>query len=183
MKTPTERQVAYWELHAAYDGEPRHAIVDDAVVLSNLTKGFGTSPGLPGLCIRYVAQGREDYIIGGRVYRLNSGHFLLTPRRLAAQVEITKRERSTTGLCVLLGEEYGDWLPGPVVVGETCSPLGPVMKDGVRRLWKEPRKSEIALAITGGLRSHVPLVASSLLQQSGALTAAKASTRAEMIRR
>lgn len=182
-----ESDVAYWELHGRLEkAEPRPA-GRDVVVLSNIEQGAETSSGAPGLTIRYVARGCENYRIEGRGYRLEAGQIMIAPHETGAECEIRKTEGSgTLGICTLLRDatDQLDWIYGPLIVSADCIPLGTMMHEGARALWTAPNaKRELARSLISGLRSEMPSVAQSVLKQAAAVDGAKPRTRFEMMRR
>lgn len=159
----------------------------DVVVLSNIEQGAAASPGSRGLCIRYVARGSENYRIGGRGYRIEAGQLMIAPQEGGAEVEIRRVDRSgTLGMCTLVSgatDELG-WLFGPQILGTACNPVGPMLQKSIQALWKGPRaKNDVARELVASLRSQLPVVATTLLNQSEAVDAAKPATRFEMVRR
>lgn len=183
----SQSDVAYWELHGRLEkGEPRPR-GRDLVVLSNIEHGKETSSGAPGLTVRYVARGCENYRIGGRGYRLEAGQVMIAPHESGAECEIRKVEGSgTLGVCTLLSgaTQELDWIYGPLVVSAECTSVGAILRDGAKALWTGPNaKSQVAHRLIAGLRSEMPGVAQSVLQQASALDGAKPGTRFEMMRR
>lgn len=159
----------------------------DVVVLSNIDHGAAASPGSRGLCIRYVARGSENYRIGGRGYRIEAGQLMIAPQEDGAEVEIRRVDRSgTLGMCTLVSgatDEMG-WVFGPQILGTECNPVGPMLHRTVEALWKSARpKNEVARELVASLRSQLPLVATTLLNQSEAVDGTKPATRFEMVRR
>ncbi len=184
--------VSYRELHGRLEpGAPSAGsppfIGGDAVVLSNIEQGAAASSGTRGLCIRYVARGSESYRIGGRGYRIDEGQVMIAPQEDGAECEIRKVDRSgTLGMCTLVSgatDEMG-WLFGPQILGSGWSPVGPLLHKTVEALWKSARpKNEVARELVASLRSQLPLVSTTLLNQSEAVDGAKPATRFEMVRR
>jgi AraC-like DNA-binding protein len=179
--------VSYWELDGEFALRRRPTLGNDAVIFSNLHKFSASSPPARGLCVRYVARGRENYRIDGRGYRIEAGQVMIAPHELGAECEIQNGERSgTLGLCTLLfgATEATEWAFGPMVLGRECTPIGQVLHDSAERLWRGAhRKHDVARKLIHGLRSDLPLVAKAIVGQAAAVEAAKASTRYEMVRR
>lgn len=184
--------VSYRELYGRLQaGSPTAAsppfVGGDAVVLSNIEQGAAASPGTRGLCIRYVVRGCENYRIGGRGYRIDAGQVMIAPQEDGAECEIRRVDRSgTLGMCTLVSEatDEMDWVFGPQILGSGCNPVGPLLHKTIEALWKSARpKSEVARELVANLRSQLPLVATTLLNQSEAVDGAKPATRFEMVRR
>lgn len=182
-----EPNVAYWELHGRLErGVPRPP-GRDVVVLSNLEQGNESSPGARGLCVRFVARGRETYRIGGRAYSIDAGQVMIAPHDLGADCEIRRVERTgTLGICTLIhGASLDlDWAFGPLVAGADCTSVGPLLRDTARALWvgRKP-KDGLAQHLVASLCFELPNVADAIATQAAKAQASKPATRFEMVRR
>lgn len=156
----------------------------DAVVLSNFERGSAASRGARGLCIRYVARGCENYRIGGRGYRVEAGQVMIAPQDHGADCEIRGVERAgTLGMCTLV-RGWFDWQFGPMVLSAGCTPVGPMLRQSADALWRGGRrKEELALRLVLGIRTELPVIVNSLVEQAAAVDAAKPATRFEMVRK
>jgi AraC-like DNA-binding protein len=188
-----ERRVAYRELYGRLEpGSPGAAaqaavLASDAVVFSNIEQGSAASAPVPGLSVRYVARGCENYRIGGRGYRVAEGQMMIAPHEQGAECEIRKDGTAgTLGLCTLVrgGTEELQWVFGPLVLGCGCSPLGAMLHETAKALrTPSPAKTDVARQLVQRLRAELPNVAQSFVAQAAAVEGAKASTRFEMVRR
>jgi AraC-like DNA-binding protein len=179
--------VAYWEMHGRIDtGTPRPP-GHDVVVLSNIDRCAETSPGAPGLSIRFVGRGSENYRIDGRAYRIDAGQVMIAPHESGAECEVRRVERAgTLGVCTLIRKPSVelDWVCGPLVVSAECTPLGTLLKKAASDLWTGQRaKLDVARQLMAGLRSELPAVAGAVLGQAAAIEAARPATRYEIVRR
>ena len=185
--------VAYRELYGRLEpgfggaAAASAALASDAVVFSNFELGSAASAPVPGLSIRYVARGCENYRIGGRGYRIEEGQVLIAPHDQGAECEIRKDGTAgTLGLCTLVrgATDELQWVFGPLLLGTGCSPLGPTLRDTARAL-RNPSgaKNEVARRLVARLRCELPIVAQSFVAQAAAVEGTKASTRFEMVRR
>ena len=179
--------VDYWEINGAIEPRARRGPAQDAVVLSNIIDGELSSTGVSGVCIRFVARGRENYRIGGKTCRLEPGQVLIAPHLLGSECEVRRVDRSgTLGLCTLIRapEEDQHWLPGPLVLSGQQSGLGAIMSDtALRLLAAQQSKLRLAAGLIAMLRDELPKVRQAVLTQAAAVDAAKPSTRFEMVRR
>jgi AraC-like DNA-binding protein len=191
--SPAQGQVAYRELYGRLEPGSGGAaaasamLASDAVVFSNIEHGSAASAPVPGLSIRYVARGCENYRIGGRGYRVGEGQVMIAPHEQGAECEIRKDGAAgTLGLCTLVrgATEELQWVFGPLVLGTGCSPLGPMLHETAKALRNpSPVKKDVARQLVARLRRELPNVTQSFLAQAAAVEAAKASTRFEMVRR
>lgn len=182
-----ESDVAYWEIHGALETVLKRPASRDIVVLSNITRGEQTSPGAQGATIRYVARGVENYRIGGRSCRLETGQVMIAPHWLGAEAEIRQVDRAgTLGICTLVRgtlEQFA-WLQGPLVLSPRDSALLTLMTESARDLHCGQRpKLRTAETLIAGLRHELPAVAGAILDQAAAVTGKKSATRFEMVRR
>jgi AraC-like DNA-binding protein len=179
--------VAYWEMFGGLERSELRPSGRDVVVLSNIEHGVETSPPANGLSVRYVARGCENYRIGGRGYRLQAGQVLIAPHDQGAECEIRKVERSgTLGVCTLLRgtSDELNWVYGPLVLGADCSPVGALMQKGTKALASVGKtKPDLARQLIEALRSELPNLSQTILDQTVAVQGAKASTRFEVVRR
>lgn len=182
-----ESDVGYWEIYGGFEPAPRKPLSGDIVVLSNIAHGSAESPPATGLCVRLVARGCENYRIGGRGYRVEAGQIMIAPHDDGADCEIRKVDAAgTLGLCTLIrrASDEMEWAFGPLILGASCSPVGPMLRRTAEALWKGARpKDQLAKQLIGGLRGELPNVATSVLTQAAAVEGTKASTRFEMVRR
>jgi AraC-like DNA-binding protein len=182
-----EPEVDYWEFTADFEPRAGSPSTRDMVVLSNIHEGASSSPPTPGLCIRYVARGRENYRIAGRGYRLEAGQVMIAPHDEGADCEIRKVDRvGTLAVCTLVRDASSEmeWAFGPLVLGESCSSVGPILHKSAAKLWRGAQaKNELARHLIAGLRSELPNVVRSVASQAAAIEAAKPATRFEMVRR
>lgn len=179
--------VSYMEFHGNFDPPPQRPAGSDVVVLSNLRKGAALSAPRPGVCIRYVGRGMENYRISGRSFRLKDAQVMIAPQADGAEVEVPAADRDgTAGLCVLLRQEEGEepWVAGPMLLSAGTTALGPIMEQHLKALWKpSPDKSSIAAESVRQLKAALPSVAAAVLEQAAAMDAVKPSTRFELVRR
>jgi AraC-like DNA-binding protein len=182
-----ESEVSYWEIHDGFQVGHRKSLGRDAVVFSNIAQGTAASAPVPGLCVRMVVRGCENYRIGGRGYRLEAGQIMIAPHDHGSECEIRRVERAgTLGLCSLIGgaTDELDWAFGPIVLGAACSPLGSMLHRAAEGLSKGSRPKEaLARDLITGIRTELPNLASSLLTQVAAAEGSRLSTRVEMVRR
>ena len=161
--------------------------VKELVVLSNIERGGILSPPKAGLCIRLVGRGRESYRIGRRAFHLDESQIMIAAQDGGAEIDVPQLDRNgTVGLCVYLAyePEEAPWLAGPLVAGSGCTALGTMMESYTKLLGKPGSdKQAVAASLTGALRSAMPAVTSSVLEQAASMDAAKPSTRFEMVRR
>src|SRR4051794_10748489 len=140
--------VAYWEIHGGLESKQRRAANGDVVVLSNIEQGEENSPAAQGVTVRYVARGCENYRIGSRGCRLESGQVMIAPHYDGAHAEVRRTDRSgTLGLCTLIRgapDELG-WVQGPLIFGAQHTTLGALMSKSAADLWTAQR-SKIELA-------------------------------------
>jgi AraC-like DNA-binding protein len=185
--------VAYRELYGRLEAGSGGAaaasavLASDAVVFSNIEQGSAASAPVPGLSVRYVARGCENYRIGGRGYRIEEGQVMIAPHDEGAECEIRRDGTAgTLGLCTLVrgATDELQWVFGPLLLGTGCSPLGPMLHDTARALRNpSPAKNAVARQLVARLRSELPNVAQSFVAQAAAVEGTKASTRFEMVRR
>jgi AraC-like DNA-binding protein len=182
--------VSYVEYHGWLEptGE-RRPDSGDIVVFSNIERASAMSPARPGLCIRYVGRGCEDYRIDGRGLRVREGEIMIAPQATGAEIEVRPGDRQgTLGLCVLLAPEPDGeqlpWIFGPLVMNSACSPLGSLMSRQAK-LFSDPtrRKQDGAILLSRELRGALPGVTRAVVEQAAAMDAAKLSTRFELVRR
>lgn len=163
------------------------AAAKELVVLSNIERGGLMSAPMAGLCVRLVGRGRESYRIGERAFHLGESQIMIASQDDGAEIEIPRLDRDgTVGLCVYLAPEPDEtpWLSGPLIAGSACSPVGLMMESYAKLLGKPAGDKRVAAAsLAGALRSAMPGVTSSVLQQAASMDAAKPSTRFEMVRR
>ncbi len=186
MAECSQSPVTFHEMHGIIEPRAGSALTTDALVLSNIERGTAFSPARTGLCIRYVARGREDYRIGGRAYRLDAGHVMVATCDLGTEIDIRKSDSSgTLGLCALLLAVNDDapWLFGPLVLSAQCTELGMLMDRCARSLRTAHRPAEQAAELVAGLRGGMPALSRSVLAQAARVHAAKQSTRYDMVRR
>lgn len=180
--------VSFVEVHGRMQGtSARAAAACQLVVFSNIERGGLVSAPMDGLCVRLVGRGRESYRIGERAFHLDEAQIMIASHDGGAEIEIPKLDRDgTIGLCVFLPyePEEAPWLAGPLVAGSTCSPLGSML-DNYTKVLAKPRgdKQAVAASLVGALRSAMPSVTASVLEQAASMDAAKPSTRFEMVRR
>jgi AraC-like DNA-binding protein len=191
--SPAQADVAYRELHGRLEpgalgaAGTSAALRSDAVVLSNFERGTSSSPGVPGLTVRYVARGCENYRIGGRGCRVEAGQVMIAPHEQGAECEVRQIERTgTLGLCTLIygATEELQWAYGPIVLGRDCTSIGQMLHTSAASLsLGAHRKSDVARQLVAGLRSQLPTVAASVASQAAAIESARPATRLEMLRR
>ena len=189
MHDSVQPSVAYVEYHGWLEptGQQRPDS-GDIVVYSNIERASALSPARPGLCIRYVGRGCEDYRIEDRGLRVREGEVMISPQATGAEIEVRPGERQgTLGLCVLIAPEVGvdlPWMFGPLVMNSACTPLGSIMSRQVR-LFSDPtrRKQEDAATLSRQLRAALPGVTKAVVEQAAAMDAAKPTTRFELVRR
>lgn len=179
--------IGYWEYYNGFDTSRGDLLSRDAVVFSNFLHITAATLPAPGLCVRYVARGCENYRIGGRGYRLEEGQVMIAPQDDGAECEVRKVERTgTLGLCTLI---YGatqdlDWSFGPLILGGRCSSVGPLLDRTARKLWSgSSPKQHVARQLVGGLRLQLPTVADTVVRQAAAVDGAKPATRFEIARK
>ncbi|MGE5563514.1 MAG: helix-turn-helix domain-containing protein [Bacillota bacterium] len=179
--------VAYWELLGTLERKEPRPEGRDVVVLSNIDQAADTSPGAPGLSIRYVARGCENYRIGGRGYRLEAGQVMIARHDSGADCEVRRVDRlGTLGVCTLVhgGPDDLEWAQVPLIVAADCTPVGAMLKTGAKSLWNAQRdKISLAENLIQGIRTELPRFAQRVLSQAAAVDGAKPSTRFEMVRR
>lgn len=73
------------------------AVLNDKVVLSNISHGGHVGTRAPGIGIKYVARGTEYYTIGGRPHAVRAGHYLCVPQSLPSEVEVKRTGAPTLG--------------------------------------------------------------------------------------
>ena len=186
-------EVAYREIYGRLEPGSGGAaatsavLASDAVVYSNIQHGSAASSPVPGLSVRYVARGCENYRIRGRGYRIEEGQVMVAPHDHGAECEIRKDGAAgTLGLCTLVrgATDELQWVFGPLLLGSGCSALGPMLHETAKALRNSVgSKNEVARQLVARLRSELPNVAQSFVAQAAAVEGAKASTRFEMIRR
>jgi AraC-like DNA-binding protein len=183
----SDPDVSYWELSEPSEGHRGRTLGGDAVIFSNLRRLSALSPPASGLCVRYVARGRENYRIAGRGYRVEAGQVMIAPHELGAECEIANTEQEgTLGVCTLVAGATTDfeWAFGPVVLGRECTPLGQILHSSAQTFWRGTRRNgDIARILVAALRADLPSVASSIAKQVAVVEGAKPSTRLEMVRR
>ena len=180
------QSVAYYEMRGALEPRVGPAITGDALVLSNIDRGSAVAQQRKGLCIRYVGRGREDYRIGGRAYRLDAGHVMVSTCDLATEVEVRKTDPSGTfGLCALLAEEGEElpWVVGPLVASVDCTEIGAAMHACAGSFRTSRQRHELAARLIAILRERMPALTQTILAQAASIAAAKPATRYEMVRR
>ena len=186
MAEVSQSPVTFHEMRGTIEPRAGTALTGDALVLSNVERGCAFSPPRTGLCIRYVARGREDYRIGGRAYRLDAGHVMVATCDLGSEIDIRKADPvGTLGLCALLvgANDVAPWVFGPLVLSVDCTPLGPLMADCTRALRTSHRQAKQATQLIAGLRARMPALTHSVIAQAASVDAAKATTRYDMVRR
>jgi AraC-like DNA-binding protein len=179
--------VAYWEMFGAFEPGGRRPFTGDAVVFSSIEQGSASSPASSGLCVRFVGRGREDYRVNGKACRVDAGQIMISPQDSGAEIEIRRDEcAGTVGLCALIRNPFDDlaWDFGPLVTSASASALGATMERSAKTLWTSARpKQEVASELVATLRSELPSIARSMLEQVASMEAAKPVTRFEMVRR
>ena len=186
MTQCASRPVAYHEMRGILEPRTGTAVDSDALVLSSIERGTAVSSSRKGLCIRYVARGREDYRIGGRGFRLDAGHVMISTCDLPAEIEIRRTDPSgTLGLCALLAGDNDEtpWAFGPLVAAADCTSIGPLAKACATALRTAARPGDVAAEMIAALRERMPGLTQSVIAQAASIDAAKASTRFEMVRR
>jgi AraC-like DNA-binding protein len=180
-------EIGYWEIHGSLQPGPARPSSRHVVVLSNISHGEQTSPGACGVTVRYVARGREDYRIGGKACRVETGQVLIAPHHSGAECEVRRVDRSgTLGVCTLVRAAPDElaWLQGPLVLGARDPLLHDLMSRAANQLHAAQRsKMLVAEELIAALKDRLPSVAQSVLAQTAAASGAKASTRFEMVRR
>jgi AraC family transcriptional regulator len=180
--------VAYVEYHGWLEANAQQRPAGgDIVVFSNIERASAMSPPRPGLCIRYVARGRESYRIEDRGLRVGEGEIMIAPQTRGAEIDVRPGElHGTLGLCVLIAPDarQSPWLFGPQLLNAACTPLGPLMSRHAK-LFSDPtkRKQEAAAQLSKELRAMLPSVSSAIAAQAAEMDAAKPATRYELVRR
>lgn len=178
--------VTYHELRGILEPRVGPGLVGDALVLSSIERGHAVSAPRSGLVIRYVASGCEDYRIGGRGYRLQAGHVMISACDVATEVEIRNTgPEATFGLCALLSGDNDamPWAWGPLVAGVDCTRIGSVTKACSAALRTSSRRQDLAAQLIAALRERMPALTQAVIAQAARVDAAKPSTRFEMVRR
>ena len=185
---PAGQPVSFVEVHGRMQGpSDRPLAARQLVVFSNIERGGIISAPMAGLCVRLVGRGRESYRIGERAFHLDEAQIMIASHEGGAEIEIPKRDRNgTIGLCVFLPyePEEAPWLAGPLVAGSACSPFG-MMLESYAKVLANPSgdKQAVAASLAAVLRSAMPSVTSTVLEQAASMDAAKPSTRFELVRR
>lgn len=179
-------QVSFVELCGPLENGGPARPPGNAVILSSIERGTGARPPAAGLAVRYVARGFEDYRVGGRGVHLAEGQIMIASQTEPTEVEIRNRsDRGIRGLCVLLeaDDEESPWEFGPLVASAECGSVGGLMERYARML-DVPTAAKRALAGTliAQLRSEIPSLKMSVLDQASSIEAEKPATRFEMVR-
>ncbi len=180
--------VAFVEVHGRMQSTSVGSTpMSEVVVLSNIERGGIQSPPRAGLCVRLVGRGRESYRIGQRAFHLDESRIMIAAQDDGAEIDVPNFDRDgTIGLCVFLAYEPDEdpWLAGPLVAGSPCTPLGMIMESYAKQLRKPGGdKHEVAASLAVAVRSAMPSVTRSVLEQAASMDATKPSTRFEMVRR
>ena len=190
MRDNVQPSVSYVEYHGWLEpnGQQRPEF-GDIVVYSNIERASAMSPARPGLCIRYVARGRESYRIDDRGLRIGEGEIMIAPQARGAEIDVRPGElHGTLGVCVLISPDLEcdelPWLFGPLLLNSACTPLGPLMSRQAK-IFSDPtkRKHEAAAELSRELRAALPGVSRAVVDQAAAMEAAKPATRYELVRR
>jgi len=178
--------VTYHELRGILEPRIGAGVAGDTLVLSSLERGHAVSAPRSGLVIRYVASGCEDYRVGGRGYRLQAGHVMISACDLPTEIEIRNSgPEATLGLCALLAGDNDAmaWAFGPLVAGVDCTSIGAVTKACAAALRTSHRRQDLATQLIAALRERMPALTQAVIAQAASVEAAKPSTRFEMVRR
>ena len=93
MAECSQSPVTFHEMHGIIEPRAGSALTTDALVLSNIERGTAFSPARTGLCIRYVARGREIPHRRPRV-PLDAGHVMVATCDLGTEIDIRKSDSS-----------------------------------------------------------------------------------------
>jgi AraC family transcriptional regulator len=190
LRDNVQPSVAYREYHGWLEANvEQRPPAGDIVVFSNIERASAMSPARPGLCVRYVGRGRENYRIDERGVRVGEGENMIAAQASGAEIDVRPNElHGTLGLCVLISPEPDaeqlPWLFGPMIFNSACSPLGAIMSRQAK-LFCDPtkHKREAAAQLSRDLRAALPAVSRTVVQQAAAMEAAKPATRYELVRR
>lgn len=184
---PGERP-KFVEVRGVLEAREGSAVANDLVMLTNFQKGSAASAPLNGLTVRYVARGREHYRIGGRSFALSEGQLMIASQQDGAEIDIANRDRAgTLGLCAFIAandERFLGELPGPIVIGGSCSPVGDLMKEKLKALdFPAGSKPDHAASLIGDLTAHLPGLLKEIADHAANIQASKPSTRYDAFRK
>jgi AraC-like DNA-binding protein len=135
---------------------------------------------------KFVLEGEENYIIGGRAHRLLAGDFIIVDAGVAGSIDIPRRER-TIALSAFLGGSAGDaLLPGygPVMRPPKTTTLGKLLHQTAAAYARDPGSTaRDASSSVDEIRAAANAFAVSAFDRLQAINLKKPESRQELLAR